>query len=58
MVVDRFTKIVHFITYKVSYDALKVGDLFSKEIIKYHGLPSTITSNCGTHFMSIFWKNL
>lgn len=58
VVVDRFSKTTHFIPFKVSYDASKVADLFSKEIIRYHGLPSTITLDWDICFMSNFWKNL
>lgn len=55
MVVDRFSKMVHFIPCKVSYDASKMEDMFFKEIVCHHGL-SSITSDRDTRFMSSFWK--
>lgn len=37
VVVDQFSKTTHFIPCRVPYDASKVADLFSEEIIRYHG---------------------
>lgn len=52
VVVNRFTKIAHFIPCKVNYDVTMIANLFFKEIVCYHGLPSSITSNRDTRFMS------
>ena len=55
MVVDRFTKIVHFILLK-SITAHKLADSFVKEIWRYHDLLLDIVSDCDPKFTSNFWK--
>ena len=57
-VVDRFSKMAHFIPYHKSDDVVNVGDLFFREIIRLHGVPNTIVSDHDTKFFSHFWRCL
>jgi hypothetical protein len=56
VVVDRFFKMSHFITCKKISDATNVIVLFFKEIVRFHGLPRSITSYTNTIFIRYFWK--
>ena len=57
-VVDRLTKMAHFIPCTTKVKAHELAEFFRKEIIKHHGLPKSIVSDRDPRFTSKFWKAL
>jgi hypothetical protein len=55
VVVDRFSKMTHFIPTEESAMAQETGRLFFTHMFKHHGLPKDIVSNQKPKFTSKFW---
>ncbi|RDX68176.1 hypothetical protein CR513_52860, partial [Mucuna pruriens] len=57
IVVDRFSKMIHFIACSKTNDATHV-DLFFKEVVRLHRLPRTVVSDRDVRFLGYFWMIL
>ena len=58
VVVDRHTKLGHFIPCSETITAPQFAELFIRDVFKHHGLPRDIVSDRGSVFMSSFWQTL
>uniref|UniRef100_A0A8C5M348 Gypsy retrotransposon integrase-like protein 1 n=1 Tax=Leptobrachium leishanense TaxID=445787 RepID=A0A8C5M348_9ANUR len=56
VVVDRHTKMAHFVPVSSLPTAEKTADLFYHHIFRLHGVPSSIISDRGTQFTSKLWS--
>ena len=58
VIVNRLTKVAHFIPVKETYTGAKLAELYFAQIVCLHRVPKKIVSNRGTQFTSRFWKKL
>jgi len=56
VVVDRMTKMSHFIPCREKMTAAELVVLMQQHIFSIHGLPTDIVSDRGSLFVSAFWK--
>ena len=58
VVVDRLTKQAVFIPTHDTITSTQLANLFVMHVFSKHGVPSHVTSDCGTEFVSHFFRSL
>ncbi|GAU49783.1 hypothetical protein TSUD_369070 [Trifolium subterraneum] len=58
VVVDRLTKSAHFIAIKMETLVPRLAKIYVEQIIRLHGIPSSIVSDRDPKFTSRFWESL
>jgi hypothetical protein len=58
VVVDKFSKLAHFIPLKHPFTALTVAQAYMENVYKLHGMPASLLSDRDRVFTSNLWKEL
>jgi transposase InsO family protein len=58
VIVDRLTKVAHFIPVKTTYSEPHLVELYMSRIVCLHGVPKKIVPDRGTQFTLRFWEKL
>ena len=57
VVIDKLTKVAHFLPVKESINAAQLAELYTSRIVSLHGIPQVISSDRGSLFTSRFWHS-
>jgi hypothetical protein len=58
VILDRLTKVAHFIPAKTTYSGLQLVELYMSRIVCLHGVPKKIVFDRGTPITLKFWERL
>lgn len=58
VVVDKLSKLAHFISVQSTYQDIQIVDIFMREIFRVHRIPKMVVSNRDVKFTFTFWKAL
>jgi hypothetical protein len=58
IVICRLTSMVHLIPIKTTTKASELAEIYNREIVRLHGLPSSIVSDRDPKFTSKFWREV
>jgi len=58
VIVNRLTKSAHFLAMNLRMSMAKLAQLYIKEIVRLHGVPSSIVSDRDPQFTSRLWQTL
>ena len=58
VIVDRFSKMAHFLPTTTTADAPALARIFQDGIVRLHGYPRSIVSDRDPRFLSSFWREL
>ena len=57
VIVDRLTKLVHFLVVRMTFTLERFCWLYIQEIVRLHGVPVSIVSDRDPRFTMHFWKS-
>ena len=57
VIVDRLTKLTHFLALQMTFTLEEFYRVYIQEIVRLHGVAVSIVSDRDPRFMSHFWKS-
>src|SRR4051812_44908851 len=57
VVIDRLTKVAHFLPIRESITASQLANLYVSRVVSLHGVPLETNSDRGSLFTSRFWQS-
>ncbi len=57
VIINWLMKIVHYEPVKVTIDVPALAEVIIEAVVRHHGLPNSIVSDCGSVFTSKFWTS-
>ena len=57
VIMDRLTKLEHFLTMRMTFILEELCMLYIREIVRLHGVPVSIVSDRDPRFTEHFWKS-
>ena len=57
VIVDRLTKLEHFLAMRMTFTLEEFCRLYIREIVRLHGVPISIVSDRDSRFSTHFWKS-
>jgi len=57
VIVDRFTKMAHYVPVRGTITAPGLADVFLREVIRLHGVPKTVVSDRGPILTAKYWSS-
>jgi hypothetical protein len=58
VIVDKLTKVAHFILVKTTYSSARLVELYMERMLCLHEMPKKIVSDRGSQFTTRFWQKL
>jgi len=58
VIVHRLTKCAHFLAINEKMSMDKLAELYVREVVRLHGVPTSIVSDIDPRFTSHFWQSL
>ena len=58
VIMDILTKSTRFLPVRLDYSMDRLAELYVNEIVRLHGIPISIVSDCDPWFTSRFWMEL
>jgi transposase InsO family protein len=57
VIVDRLTKVAHFVPVKTQHRTERLAELYVEHILRLHRAPRSIVSDRGPQFVAKFWRS-